>query len=196
MDGRTTRGSRGRVCAGPSFQLGTLWTRIANLRGACDFRDSTKVPVSRDLLPWPWPWAHPGCRLTWAPSCASLVAIRSFACERAGNYTIYTFNVIRFGVNEEPLRGYIVQYNYCGLQCKVRKNQDIASERSENRYLRWPHSHLTPLQQTPVNIHINLSLLETRIPGLQFCRWQCIAYIGSSSNLRTVFVRKPETPTH
>ena len=64
--------TRGRVRAGPSFQLGTLSTRIANLLGACDFRDSTKVPVSRDL----WPWAHPGCRLTWGPSCASLVTIR------------------------------------------------------------------------------------------------------------------------
>ena len=36
--------------------------------------------VSRDL--WPWPWAHPGCRLTCRPSCASLVAIRPFACEK------------------------------------------------------------------------------------------------------------------
>jgi len=40
----------------------------------------TKVPVSRDL--WPWPWAHLGCRLTWGPSCASLVLIRSFAFEK------------------------------------------------------------------------------------------------------------------
>jgi len=29
-----------------------------------------------------WPWgAHPGCRLTWGPSCASLVVIRSFDIE-------------------------------------------------------------------------------------------------------------------
>jgi len=41
---------------------------------------STKVPVSRDL--WPWPWAHPGCALTCGPSCASLVAIEPFACEK------------------------------------------------------------------------------------------------------------------
>jgi len=40
-----------------------------------------KVPVSRDLLPWPWPWTHTGCMVTWSPSCASLVAIRPFACE-------------------------------------------------------------------------------------------------------------------
>jgi len=39
----------GRVRARPSFQLGTLSTRIANLLGAFDFRDSTKVPVSRDV---------------------------------------------------------------------------------------------------------------------------------------------------
>ena len=30
----------------------------------------------------PWPWAHPGCMLTWSPSCESLVAIRPFACEK------------------------------------------------------------------------------------------------------------------
>ena len=29
-----------------------------------------------------------------------------------------SFKVIRFGVNEEPLRGYIVQYNNCGLECE------------------------------------------------------------------------------
>jgi len=90
------------------------------------FRDSTKVPVSRDLWPWPltlstpwvqayletimckfgrdraiclgeeaifvpaqvpvscdlWPWAHPGCTLTWSPSCESLVAIRPFVLEK------------------------------------------------------------------------------------------------------------------
>jgi len=38
--------------------------------------------VSRDLWSWPWPWAQPGCRLTRRPSCASLVAIRPFACEK------------------------------------------------------------------------------------------------------------------
>ena len=70
--------TRGRVLAGPSFHLGTLSTRIAlaNLLGACDFRDNTKVPLSRDLWPrpWPWRWAHPECRLTWGPLHASLVA--------------------------------------------------------------------------------------------------------------------------
>ena len=38
--------------------------------------------ISRDLWRWPWPWAHPGCMLTWWPSCASLVAIQPFACEK------------------------------------------------------------------------------------------------------------------
>ena len=93
-----------------------------------------------------------------------------------------SFKVTCFGVNEEPLRGYIVQYNKCGHESEG--SEDVASERSENRHLRRPHTHLTPpLQQTPTNIHIILILLETRIRGLQFCRWQ---YIGSSSNLRTV----------
>ena len=44
------------------------------------FQESKKVRVSRDL--WPWPWAHPGCRFTLWPSCASLVAIRPFAWEK------------------------------------------------------------------------------------------------------------------
>ena len=44
------------------------------------FQESKKVRVSRDL--WPWPWAHPGCRLIWRPSCATLVAIQSFAWEK------------------------------------------------------------------------------------------------------------------
>ena len=46
------------------------------------FQESKKVRVSRDLWPWLWPWAHPGCMLTWSPSCASLVAIRPFVCEK------------------------------------------------------------------------------------------------------------------
>ena len=84
-----------------------------------------------------------------------------------------SFKVIRFDVNEEPLRGYIVQYNNCGYEYEAL--EDIASERSENRHLCRPHTHLTPpLQRTPANIHTNLTLLETRFPGLQFCRWQCI----------------------
>ena len=40
------------------------------------------VCISNDLWPWPRPWAHPGCTLTWSPSCASLVAIRPFAREK------------------------------------------------------------------------------------------------------------------
>jgi len=79
------------------------------------------------------------------------------------------FKVTRFGVNEEPLRGYIVQYNNCGHECGG--SEDIARERSENRHLRRPHTHLTPpFQQTPTNIYISLTLLETRFFGLQFCR--------------------------
>jgi len=49
-----------------------------------------------------------------------------------------SFKVIRFGVNKEPVRGYIVQYNNCGLECEG--SEDIASERSENRHLRLPHA--------------------------------------------------------
>ena len=52
-----------------------------------------------------------------------------------------SFKVIRFGVNEEPLRGCIEQYNNFGLECEG--SEDIPSKRSENRHLRRPHSHLT-----------------------------------------------------
>ena len=95
----------------------------------------------------------------------------------------WPFKVIRLGINEEPLEGYIVQYNNCGHECEG--SDVIASERSENRHLQRPHSHLTPpLQQTPAIIDINFTLIETGIPGLQFCRCESI---GSSSNFRTVF---------
>jgi len=78
--------------------------------------------------------------------------------------------------------GYIVQYNNCGLEYEGSEN--IASERNKNRHFRPPHSYLTsPLQRTPANIHVNLTLLEIRIPRLHFCRWQCV---GSSANFRTV----------
>ena len=62
----------------------------------------------------------------------------------------WQFKVIRFGVNEEALRGYIVQYNNCGLECEG--SEDTASEISENRHLRPPHSHLTPLSSKPPGI--------------------------------------------
>ena len=71
---------------------------------------------------------------------------------------------------------YIAQYNKCDLNNKYEGSEDIASERSENRHFRPPHSHLTlPLQRTPANIRIKFTLLETKIPGLHFCRW----YYGS-----------------
>jgi len=71
----------------------------------------------------------------------------------------WPFKVIQgiyFCIIEESLRGYIVQYNKCGLRCEG--SEDIASERSENLHFRTPHSHLTPpLQRTPANIRIKLT---------------------------------------
>jgi len=65
--------------------------------------------------------------------------------------------------------GYIAQYNNCGLECEG--SEAIASEGSENRHFRPPHSHLTlPLQRTATIIRTKLTLLETRILGLHFCR--------------------------
>jgi len=42
----------------------------------------------------------------------------------------WPFKVIYFGIIEEPLMGYTVQYNKCGFRCEG--SEDIASERSEN----------------------------------------------------------------
>jgi len=54
-----------------------------------------------------------------------------------------SFKVIRFGVNEEPLRGYIVQYNNCGHGCEG--SEDMASERNENRqFTTTPYSFDAP----------------------------------------------------
>jgi len=73
-----------------------------------------------------------------------------------------------FGVSEKPLRGFIVQYNNCGIACEG--SEDTASERSENRHFRRPNTYLMPpTQRTPRNIHINLTLLETK--KLHFCRY-------------------------
>ena len=49
-----------------------------------------------------------------------------------------SFKVTHFGVNEEPLRGYIVRYDNCGYDHECEGSEDIglASERSENRHLR------------------------------------------------------------
>jgi len=67
-----------------------------------------------------------------------------------------SFKVIYFGIIEQPLMGYIVQYNKCDLRCEG--SEDIASEISENLHFRPPHSLLTPhLQRTPVNIPIRLT---------------------------------------
>jgi len=70
------------------------------------------------------------------------------------NGHLRSFKVIRFGVNEEPLRGYIVQYNNCGIECEGW--EDIASERSKNCHLRPPHSHLT-LSSKPPRISTQIS---------------------------------------
>jgi len=60
-----------------------VWSRSGHLPARrSDFCASTKVPVSCDLWPWPWSWAHPGCTLTWSPSCESFVAIWPFVCEK------------------------------------------------------------------------------------------------------------------
>jgi len=58
-----------------------------------------------------------------------------------------SFKVICFGVNEKPLRGYVVQYYNCGLGCEG--SEDIASEGSENRHFPRPQSYLMPSPANP-----------------------------------------------
>jgi len=65
------------------------------------------------------------------------------------NYYSRSFKVIYFGIIEEPLIGYIAQYNKCGL--RYEGSEDIASERSENRLFRPPHSHFDA--RSPANPH-------------------------------------------
>jgi len=51
--------------------------------------------------------------------------------------------------------------------------ENIASERYENRHLRWPLSCLTPhISRTPANICITLISLETTFTGLHYRCWQ------------------------
>ena len=54
----------------------------------------------------------------------------------------WPFKVIYFGIIEEPLRDYIVQYNKCCL--RFDGSEDTASERSENRHFLTLHSNMTP----------------------------------------------------
>ena len=51
-----------------------------------------------------------------------------------------SFKVIRFGVNKEPLRSYVVQYNNCGLECEG--SEDIASEKKRK----------SPFSTTPLSL--------------------------------------------
>ena len=59
----------------------------------------------------------------------------------------WPFKVIRFGVNEEPLRGYIVQYNNCGLEYKG--SEDIASEKRKSPFTTTPLSYDAPSLANP-----------------------------------------------
>jgi len=52
----------------------------------------------------------------------------------------WPFSVIYFGVNEKPLRDYIIQYNNGDFVCE--SSEDIASDSSENRHFQLPNSHL------------------------------------------------------
>ena len=58
-----------------------------------------------------------------------------------------SFKVIHFDVNEEPLRGYIVQYNNCGHEYEAL--EDIASEKAKNAIYVAPHSFDAPSPANP-----------------------------------------------
>jgi len=89
-----------------------------------------------------------------------------------------SFKVIYFGIIEEPLMGYIAQYNKCGFRCE--DSEDIASERSENRHFRPRQSHFTPpLQRTPANIGIKLTLQTT----INNDKQRSLGYIFAADNM-------------
>jgi len=58
-----------------------------------------------------------------------------------------SFKVIRFDDNEEPQRGYIVQYNNCGLECEG--SEDIASEEAKIAIYDHPLSFDAPSLANP-----------------------------------------------
>jgi len=63
-----------------------VWSQSSNLPARrSDFRASTKVPVSRDLRPWPWSSAQAGCRLTCA---SSILCILCIVCKFGRNRAI------------------------------------------------------------------------------------------------------------
>ena len=101
-------------------------------------------------------WLH-FCRWQYMGSSASLV-FEQF-CPKPGDanplvaepesdfnakwpFKVTQLKVIYFGIIQEPLRGYIAQYNKCFLRCEG--SEDTASERSENRHFLTPHSPANP----------------------------------------------------
>ena len=58
-----------------------------------------------------------------------------------------SFKVILFGVNEETLRGYIVQYNNRGLECEGSEN--VASAPSLANPREYPHKSYLSRNQDP-----------------------------------------------
>ena len=68
-------------------------------------------------------------------------------------------------------QGAAYNYNIAGLVSKV--SEKVTIEVAENCRRRQPHRHLKPpLWGTPGNIRIHRIFPETRVIGLQFCRWK------------------------
>jgi len=120
------------VQAGLHFTYSTSWARFFAADSVC-----VALQISEQFSPKARMPTH------WMPSSDKILTQNDHS---------RSFKVIRFGVNEEPLRGYIVQYNNCGHECEG--SDDIASERNENRHLRRPHTHLTPPFQQTLGISI------------------------------------------
>ena len=102
-----------------------------------------------------------------------------------------SFKVIRFGVNKEPLRGYIVLYNNCGHECEG--SEDVASERSENRHIRRPHSFDALFPANPREYPYKSYIARNQVPWATISSLTMYRQLFKFSNS---FVRKPETPTH
>ena len=115
------------------------------------------------------PWATFLSLTVYGYSSANVrtVLFESRTAEPETDFNVkWIFRVIQghlFRYHWRATKRYILCYNTRDLRCEC--SEDIASERSKNRHLRPPRSHLTlPLQRTPANICIKLTLLETRIP--------------------------------
>ena len=77
----------------------------------------------------------------------------------------------------------VVSPESCRVTMYVQWSEDSEQMKRKSPFPTTPFAIDAPLQPTPGNICINLTLPETTFPGLHFCHWQ---YMDSSASFRTV----------